>query len=53
MERTYRRVKDILTQRRGTLERITAELQKRETIGHEDLQRIVAEAEVKQKPAAA
>jgi len=33
---TYRRVKDILTQRRGTLERITAELQKRETIGHED-----------------
>jgi len=52
MERTYRRVKDILTQRRGTLERITAELQKRETIGHEDLQRIVAEAEVEQKPAA-
>jgi cell division protease FtsH len=45
IERTYQRVKDILSQRRGVLERITAELQKRETIDREELEKIVSKAE--------
>jgi cell division protease FtsH len=44
MERTYGRVKDILGKKRWALERITAELQVRETIGREDLERILVEA---------
>jgi cell division protease FtsH len=52
IERIYQRVKDILSRRRGLLQRITAELQKRETIGREDLEKIVSEAETPQ-PAAA
>jgi ATP-dependent Zn protease len=53
MDRTYRRVKGIVSQQRNTLERITAELQKRETIGREDLRRIMAEVEAERKPAVA
>jgi cell division protease FtsH len=45
IEGTYRRVKDILSRRRNALQRITAELQKRETIGREELDKIVAEAD--------
>jgi cell division protease FtsH len=45
IEGTYQRVKDILSRRRGALERITAELQKRETIGREELDKIVAEVD--------
>ena len=53
VERTYRRVKGIVAQQRDALERITAELQKRETIGREDLRRIMAEVEAERKPAVA
>src|SRR3982075_2637342 len=52
IERTYQRVKDILSQRRGVLERITVELQKRETIDREELEKIVSEAESAPTPAA-
>jgi cell division protease FtsH len=53
IERTYQRVKDILSQRRGVLERITVELQKRETIDREELEKIVSETESPPRPAAA
>jgi cell division protease FtsH len=53
IERTYQRVKDILSQRRGVLERITVELQKRETIDREELEKIVSKAESAPTPAAA
>jgi len=53
IERTYQRVKDILSHRRGALERITTELQRRETIDREDLEKIVSEAEAAPRPAAA
>jgi cell division protease FtsH len=53
IERTYQRVKDILSQRRSVLERITAELQKRETIDREELEKIVSETESAPTPAAA
>ena len=52
IDRTYQRVKDILSQRRGVLERITVELQKRETIDREELEKIVSEAESASTPAA-
>jgi cell division protease FtsH len=45
IEGTYDRVKNILSRRRRALERITTELQKRETIGREELDKIVAEAD--------
>lgn len=50
IDRTYRRVKDILSRRRHALQLVTAELQKRETIGREELERIVAEAEAEPQP---
>jgi cell division protease FtsH len=53
IERTYQRVKDILSRRRGALERITAELQKRETIDRQELEKVVSETEAIPKPAAA
>ena len=53
IERTYQRVKDILSHRRGVLERITVELQKRETIDREELEKIVSETESPPRPAAA
>jgi cell division protease FtsH len=53
IERTYQRVKDILSQKRGVLERITVELQKRETIDREELEKIVSETESPPRPAAA
>lgn len=43
IDATYERVKTILTERRKTLNRIAEELQKRETIGREDLEKIVGE----------
>jgi ATP-dependent Zn protease len=46
-------VKDILSQKRGVLERITVELQKRETIDREELEKIVSETESPPRPAAA
>jgi cell division protease FtsH len=52
IDRTYQRVKDILSQRRGVLERITVELQKRETIDREELEKIVSEADSAPTPAA-
>jgi cell division protease FtsH len=45
IEGTYQRVKAILARRRRPLERITSELQKRETIGREELDKLVAEAD--------
>jgi cell division protease FtsH len=53
IERTYERVKDILSQKRVMLERITAELQKRETIDREELEKIVSAPESAPAPAAA
>jgi cell division protease FtsH len=53
IERIYQRVKDILSQKRGVLERITVELQKRETIDREELEKIVSETESPPRPAAA
>jgi cell division protease FtsH len=53
IDRTYQRVKDILSQRRGVLERITVELQKRETIDREELEKIMSEAESEPRPVAA
>ena len=53
IERIYQRVKDILSHRRGVLERITVELQKRETIDREELEKIVSETESPPRPAAA
>jgi cell division protease FtsH len=53
IDRTYKRVKDILSQRHSALERITAELQKRETIDREELEKIVGAAESAPTPAAA
>lgn len=50
MERTCRRVKEIVLKRRRALERITAELQNRETIGREDLERILLEIEANPQP---
>ncbi len=50
MERTCRRVKEIVLKRRRALERITAELQNRETIGREDLERILSEIEANPRP---
>jgi cell division protease FtsH len=49
IERTYGRVKEILGKKRWALERIAAELQVRETIGREDLERILVEAEAQAK----
>ncbi|MFN6962324.1 MAG: ATP-dependent zinc metalloprotease FtsH [Pyrinomonadaceae bacterium] len=43
IDSTYDRVKRILTERRRTLDRIANELQRRETIGREELEKIVAE----------
>ncbi len=45
IEGTYQRVKAILARRRRPLERITSELQKRETIDGEELDKLVAEAD--------
>jgi cell division protease FtsH len=53
IERIYQRVKGILSRRRSALQRVTGELQKRETIGREDLEKIVSEAETTPQPAAA
>jgi cell division protease FtsH len=53
IEGTYRRVKNILADRRWALERITAELQLRETIGRDDLERVLAEVGSQTKPVVA
>ena len=53
IERIYQRVKGVLLQRRGVLERIMVELQKRETIDREELEKIVSETESPPRPAAA
>jgi cell division protease FtsH len=53
MDRTYQRVKGLLSRRRRVLERITAELQKRETIDRVELEKIVAEAEPTPAPVVA
>jgi cell division protease FtsH len=53
IERTYQRVKDILSHRRAALERVTAELQKRETIDREELERVASQAEAASRPAVA
>jgi cell division protease FtsH len=53
IDRTYKRVKEILSHRHSALERITAELQKRETIDREELEKIVGEAELSPTQAAA
>jgi cell division protease FtsH len=50
IEHTYRRVQKILSGRRWALQQIAAELQVRETIGREDLERILAEVEAHAKP---
>lgn len=48
IEATYERVKRILTERRAIMNRIAAELQRRETIGREELEKIVGGGEAKQ-----
>jgi cell division protease FtsH len=53
IDRTYKRVKEILSHRLSALERITKELQKRETIDREELEKIVGEAELSPTQAAA
>ena len=50
IEHNYRRVRDILIHRRHVMEQIAVELQKKETIGRGDLERIVSHNET---PAAA
>lgn len=52
IEENYRRVKDILSNRRAALERVTAELQKRETIHRDELEQIISQAEHPQPRAA-
>jgi cell division protease FtsH len=53
IDRTYKRVKEILSHRLSALERITKELQKRETIDREELEKIAGEAELFPTQAAA
>lgn len=53
IERTFERVKALLSTRRAALERVAAELQKRETIQSEELGRIISQAECPQQPVAA
>lgn len=43
IDRTYERVKQLLTERRAALDRVAEELQRRETIGREELESIVRE----------
>ncbi|CDM66415.1 ATP-dependent zinc metalloprotease FtsH [Pyrinomonas methylaliphatogenes] len=52
IDATYERVKEILRRRRAALDLVARELQKRETIGREELERLVHEAEAG-KPAEA
>ena len=44
IDETYERVKRLLTERRAALDRVAEELQRRETIGREELEQIVREA---------
>jgi cell division protease FtsH len=53
IDSTYERVKNLLSKRRAALERVTLELQKRETIHRQELERLVAEAERSPQPIAA
>jgi cell division protease FtsH len=53
IDRTYKRVKEILSQRHSALERITTELQKRETIDRAELEKIAGDAGLAPTPAAA
>jgi cell division protease FtsH len=53
IDETYERVRGILISRRAVLDRVAAELQRRETIGREDLEKIVREAETKEGASAA
>ena len=52
IDATYERVKTILTERRETLNRIAEELQRRETIGREELEKIVNESDAAKSVAA-
>ena len=53
IDETYQRVKQILVERRATLDRVAVELQQRETIGREELEKIVQETSVEKRVSAA
>ncbi len=53
VDATYERVLGILRRRRAALDLVARELQKRETIGGEELQKLVSEAEAEVRPATA
>ena len=52
IDETYARVRGILIERRAALNRVAEELQQRETIGREELERIVCEASADEDRAA-